>query len=268
MNARARRDLIERRARRLLQKRERLTNEPIVQRILNILAFRPQKTRRRLWGDPRIGMDYETLFECQPELGELMNSWVEDRCRLDEWRLKQQFEEDLNRRRLFLCAIGEGPVGFDFTPPIREQVEFGFGGGHQIDALPGRTAAVALFFQFITGPFQKDIGRCKRCRKFFWNRSGRKDKVYCGSRCASAVTATARTRERRTQERRDKLRSAQNAIRTFNRLSPERRSRIGPLWASWVAEEAAPGVTSNFITRAINRGELKRPATIARQERT
>lgn len=242
-----------------MQIRERKANEPITQRILDILTFRPPETHRRLYGDPRTGMDYETLLECSEELGELMDSWVEAGCRLDRWSLKQQFEDDLNRRKLSLHANDGGSVGFDFTPPVRERGDLGLGGGFQIDARPGRTAAVALFFQFITGPFQKDIRRCKRCRKFYWNRSGRKDKVYCGSRCASADTATVRTRERRNQEHQDKLRAVQRAIGKLKRLSPDRRSRLQPIWTSWVAKEAGPEVTPNFITRGINRGELKRP---------
>jgi hypothetical protein len=134
-----------------------------------------------------------------------------------------------------------------------------------LDRRPGRTDAVALFFQFITGPFQEDVGRCKRCRKYFWNRSGRGDKVYCGSRCASADTATRRTRERRIREREDKLQSVQSGIRRLEGHSSEKRSRLKGSWASWVAKEAGPGVTSNFVTRAVNEGTVKPPKFIARQ---
>jgi hypothetical protein len=245
-----------------VQNRERKANEPITQQILDILNFRPPKTRRRLYGDRRTRMDYETLSECSEELVELMDSWVESGCRLGRWPPMLQFEDDLNRRKLFLHARGDGRVGFGFTPPIREKGDLGLGGGFQIDARPGRTAAVALFFQFITGPFQKDIHRCKRCRKFYWNRSGRKDKVYCRPRCASADTATVRTRERRIKERQDKLRAVQRAIEKLNRLSTDRRSRLQSTWKSWVAKEAGLGVTPNFITRAIHAGEIKGPRLV------
>jgi hypothetical protein len=253
------RDLIERRATRLAQNRERVANEPVVLRILNILNFRPPKTHRGLYGDRRTGMDYRTLFECSEELGELMDSWLTAGVQLARWEPKQQFEHDLNRRKLRLLTDREGTVRYDFTRPAREEADLGLGGGYRVDVRPGRTEAVVLFFQFITGPFQKDIGRCQRCRKFFWNRSGHEEKVYCDSRCASAVTATVRTRERRAQERLDKLRAVQAAIEKLNQLSPDRRYRLQKTWTSWVAKEAGLEVTANFITRAINEGELKRP---------
>jgi hypothetical protein len=72
------------------------------------------------------------------------------------------------------------------------------------DAVPGRTVAVELFFQFITGPFQSKVGRCKRCRTYFWNQWGHSNKLYCNSRCASADTTARVTRERRLKEHQDK----------------------------------------------------------------
>jgi hypothetical protein len=262
-----RRDLIERRARLLVQKRERLANEPIVQRILDILNFRPAKTGRRLYGDRRTGMDYETLFECSEELGELMDSWLAAGCRLAGWEPKQQFEDDLSQRRLRLLADREGTVGYDFTRPAREVGDLGLGGGYRIDVRSGRTEAVVLFFQFITGPFQKGVERCKRCRKFYWNQWGHRNKQYCGKLCATRESATRATQERRSEERQGKLRAAQRAIRRFEQLPRETRFRHSSTWTKWVAGEAGLEVTTNFITRAVNTGELNRPETLRSAKR-
>jgi hypothetical protein len=242
----------------------------LVMRILNILNFHLAKTRvpgrKRLYGDPRTGMDYETLFECQMELEELMGSWVDAGCRPARWppKLRERLEDDLSRRRLQLVPNGDGGFTYDFTPPARTIVDLGLGGGYQADAKPGRTAAVALFFQFVTGPLQSEVGRCKRCQQFYWNQWGHSNKEYCGKRCACRDSATLTTQKRRSEERQKKIRAAQRAIKTFDELSEETRSRLSRTWTKWVAREAGPEVTPNFITRAINRGELRRPATIAR----
>ena len=82
--------------------RERTAAAPNVQRICDILNFRPPKTRKRMYGDPRTGLDYETLLECSEELRELMDSWLAAACRIDLWPLRERLENDLNRRRVRL----------------------------------------------------------------------------------------------------------------------------------------------------------------------
>jgi hypothetical protein len=158
---------------------------------------------------------------------------------------------------------------FDFSSPIREEVDLGLGGGFKVDAKGQGARAVSLFFQFITGPFWKDVGRCKRCRKYFWNRSGHDDKVYCGRRCASAHTAIRRARERRLKEYESKLAAVRQAIGAFERLSADRKSREKHTWKGWVANaatrECSPlNVTSHFITLAINQNKLKLPVGIGK----
>jgi len=157
----------------------------------------------------------------------------------------------------------DGRFTVDFTRPARSMVDLGLGGGHKADAKPGRTEAVALFFQFITGPLQSDVGRCKRCLRFYWNQWGHSDKEYCGKRCASRDSATHTTQRRRSEQRQGKLRAAQRAIKKFEQLPREKSLRHSPTWTKWVAGEAGPEVTPNFITRAINKGELKPPRSTA-----
>jgi len=252
-------------AKALARKREREATIPNVQRILDILNFRPPKTRRRLYGDPRTGMDYETLFECKEELGELMESWLAAGCRVDRWPLRERLEADLNRRRIRLLAdrSNEGRVAYEFGPLVREEFDLGLGGGYKADIKPGRTHAVSLFFQFITGPFQRDVGRCKRCRNYWWNRWHHPGKIYCSSKCSSADTATRITRERREKDHQEKLQLVEAAMKSFEQLPAAKQRRLG--WKRWVKQEAGPDVSLHFITRAINRGEIKAPKGLARK---
>jgi len=251
------RDQIEVRAKALLRARERKAAEPAVKRILDILNFRAPETEDAddLWGDPRTGLDYETLFQCTEELVELMHSWLAAGCRLERWTRRKQFEDDLNQRKGSLWADRDGRVGYEFGDPVRELLDLHLS-GYKYDPKPGRTEAVSLFFQFITGPFQRDIAWCKRCRKYFWNRSGHANKAYCNSRCASADTAERVTRERRNREHQAKLKSVQNAVQRFEQ-STGKRSRLD--WKPWVKRQCGPDVTLHFITRAINRGEIMPP---------
>ena len=266
------RRVIEARAKALLRKRERQAAELTLHKILDILNFRlprHSKVRReRLYGDPKTGMDYETLYECLQELGGLMDSWLAAGCRLDEWPepLRQRLEDDLNRRRISLYSDRgqDGRVSYEFTRATREEIDSGLGeyNGKRFtfDAVFGRTEAVTLFFQFITGPFQREVGRCKRCRMYFWNQWGHSNKLYCTSRCASADTAARVTSERRRKEHQDNLATVQRAIKRFEQLSAETHSRYGRNWKRWVKGEAGSEVSLNFITRAINTGELRPPS--------
>jgi hypothetical protein len=214
-------------------------------------------------------MDYDTLYECSQELGELVYSWLAAGCRLDEWSkqpLRQRLEDDLNRRRIVLYSDPnqDDRVSYDFTRPIREEIDLGLGEykgkRFTVDAVPGRTEAAQLFFQFITGPFQREVGRCKRCRMYFWNQWGHSNKLYCTSRCASADTATLVTRERRRKEHHGKLVTVQRSIERFEQLSAETRSRYGRNWKRWVKRKAGAEVSLNFITRTVNMGELRPPS--------
>jgi hypothetical protein len=260
------RSLIEKRAKVLIRNRERKAGEPVVERMLEILNFEPPEPRRgirqRLYGDLKTGLDYQTLFEFSGELADLMVSWLAGGCRLNQWKLRQRLEDDLNCRRLFLSSDRDDWVEYDFSSPIREEADLGLGGGFKLDTVPGRTGAVALFFQFVTGPFQRDVGRCKRCAKFFWNQSGHENKQYCTPRCASADTAKRVTHDKRVRDHEGKLASVRRAIKKFEGLSPERRARFQN-WKTWVKEQCGPAVTRNFITRAINAGELDAPICVA-----
>jgi hypothetical protein len=273
------RHVIEARAKALLRKRERQAAELTLHKILNIMNFRlprHSKVRReRLYGDPKTGMEYETLYECLQELGGLMDSWLAAGCRLDKWPkpIRQQLENDLNRRRISLYSDRnqDGRASYNFTPPIREEIDSGLGEcdgkRFSFDPVPGRTEATKLFFQFITGPFQREVGQCKRCRVYFWNQWGHSNKLYCNARCASADTAARVTSERRRKERQDNLAAVQRAIKRFEQLSAEKRSRYGRNWKRWVKGEAGSEISLNFITRAINTGELRTPLSSAGTEK-
>jgi hypothetical protein len=251
----------------LLRKAEAQDAEPVVTRILDILNLEPpdEEDVDEVYADRRTGLDYNTLFECCPELYQLMDSWLAAGCRFDQWPLRERLENDLNTRRIAFYTPWwdrDGRAYYEFSDPVHETIETPdliHGGLSTKIVDPGWGLAVSLFFQFITGPFYRDIGRCKRCRKFFWNRSGHRDKTYCGARCASADTAEHVTRERRQKEHEHKLKIVQAAIRRFERLSAEKQARSARTWKVWVKQRSGPEITLNFVTRAVNSGEITPP---------
>jgi hypothetical protein len=113
-----------------VNKRERKAAEPMVERILDISQFPPAPNAQAIvW---RSTLDYETLFECSEELGELMDSWLAAGCRLDRRPLRKQLEDDVNHRKITPYTVPydrEGIVRYQFSRPIREKIDLGLGGG-------------------------------------------------------------------------------------------------------------------------------------------
>lgn len=269
-------DRVQRRARYLLQRREQKRAERLARRIVDLLNLpypyypletRPEEEKRArppAQTDPAVDsdadtdLDPETKAECQRYLHEYMKSWLASGCRLDKWPLGNRLLEDINRKEI---AFGSDEDGRAVVLFKRKIMTFWWEPPDPLgrrNVLPGEMEASEMFFQFITGPYYRDIGQCKRCRNLYLNIWGHSDKTYCSQRCASADSAVKKTRERREREHREKLGRVGNGIRDFLNLSPERQARIGARWKSRVAN-ALPGVTVHFITRSINRGQLKLP---------
>jgi hypothetical protein len=232
---------------------ERIAAEPIVHFIVDILNQRPHRRRRDRGSD----LDRQHENEVRAELAELMDSWLAAGCDLEQWRLRKRFERDLNKRKLRLTADPvSGIVRHGLMDPVRRRVDLEVGSRYKVYDTHGRFGAIELFFEFIIGPLQRTVGRCKRCQKYYWNRWGHSNKQYCTARCARAESATQLTFERRRREHEESLGNIRAAIGSFERLSPARSARIRN-WKKWVNQET--GISLNFITRAINRGEIAPP---------
>jgi hypothetical protein len=253
------RPLVERRTSRLASERERRDFEPKLWHMLEILNLQvpkdpPNKVHPPF--HPELG-NYDTLLRLQRELKWWIDPWLEAGS-ADQWPFAKRLQDDLNRRRLFLRLDADGMLKYGFTKPVRKFGEpLGIFG--RFDANPARTKATSMFFDFVTSAFQNEIGRCKRCLKYFWNHSHHASRVYCTNRCASADSATRVIKEKRRAEHQHKLTAAKGAIETFGRLTRARQLKLKRGWKVWVTQNGGNGLTTNFITRAINKGELQPP---------
>lgn len=107
--------------------------------------------------------------------------------------------------------------------------------------------AVRLFVELVTAA-PATVAKCKCCRRYFINPTGRKDRRYCKRKCALYATAVECTKRRWQREREEKLRDAQGKVGSWNGSGH---------WKAWVAEET--GLSLTFLTRAVRRGELREP---------
>jgi hypothetical protein len=93
-------------------------------------------------------------------------------------------------------------------------------------------------------------GPCARCGDYFVKHTKRQ-KVYCSRNCSSAGTAVPAMKRMRQVEQSRKTRSAQQCIVEWGKA----KRRLG--WKEWVSIET--GFTIRWITRAVNRGDLRPP---------
>ncbi|HUK31509.1 MAG TPA: hypothetical protein VLV89_10370 [Candidatus Acidoferrum sp.] len=89
--------------------------------------------------------------------------------------------------------------------------------------------------------------RCPSCSRYF--ATSRPDKVYCTRRCATHFTATRATLRHLAEERARKLEALRRALRSCPRSAKD--------WKAWVSKKT--GVAKIFITRSLNRGEIRLP---------
>jgi hypothetical protein len=112
--------------------------------------------------------------------------------------------------------------------------------------------AIRFFLLLIMNPYANKLaGPCARCGNYYLKKRV-SQKVYCSRRCGNASTATARTREKRRREHADRLRRSGAAIQKWSRAQRKMD------WKQWVSKQVCD-ITPNFLTRAVNKGELKAP---------
>jgi hypothetical protein len=140
----------------------------------------------------------------------------------------------------------------------------GSGAYYTINYSPGRkwTAwdfAYQEFIRIVTNPERERFGGpCPRCQKYFVRQTA-KPSIYCSRRCASQDTAIKRTNEVRREHHEQKLRVAREAITEWEKLL--RQGRMRKPWKEWVAEyDRDAEITTKFLTRAVNQGELHAPS--------
>ena len=116
-------------------------------------------------------------------------------------------------------------------------------------------AALRFHVGTLNPEWDKLAGPCARCGRYYLKKRA-SQKVYCSRRCGNAATATKRTRQRLDKEHADKLRRAAAAGQKW--VKERQQSRTRKDWKQRVSE-IEPGITPKFLTRAVNKGELKAP---------
>jgi len=123
---------------------------------------------------------------------------------------------------------------------------------------PERFAALLFHVGTLNPEWDKLAGPCARCGRYYL-KSRSSQEVYCSRRCGNAATAVARTRERLDKEHVDKLRRAGAAAQKW--AKEWRQGRTQRDWKQWKqrVQEIEPDITPKFLTRAVNKGELREP---------
>jgi hypothetical protein len=139
----------------------------------------------------------------------------------------------------------------------------GAGAVYKIDYAPRRPwtpwdRAWECFVWLITDPeLDRFAGPCRRCKQYFVRKTAKKS-VYCSQRCASQDTAIEATIRRRQQAHENKLAAARKGMAEWEKLW--RAGRTQKTWKEFtVAYNPAGVITTKFLTRAINNGELEPP---------
>lgn len=145
--------------------------------------------------------------------------------------------------------------------PRFEASKTGKGGSYQVSPTPPNervphTFAVWMFAHLVTNPLcDKLAGPCARCGNYYVMKRD-SQRVYCSRHCGNAATATVRTAKNRREAHEEKLKQAHNAVRRW-------KPSTGENWKEFVAKQT--GLTVRWITRAVNKGELRLPAAARAQ---
>lgn len=114
--------------------------------------------------------------------------------------------------------------------------------------------AAWLFIDVVTNTVKHEVGQCHRCKEYYLNFSGHRNKVYCSRRCATACSAEVTMRKRRMEEKQEKLTRATELCKVWKAAASKETN-----WKQWVAKRSE--LTPKWLTRAVNRGELQPPIT-------
>lgn len=179
------------------------------------------------------------------------SDWNLAACFKEHPEMEGQIDRLLRREplRLLASSSGESLLVNRFAPHGLFGVQR-FPRGKDKPVMRARRDAITLFIRLLQHSDHTRLGKCLRCERYFFGRPGQK---CCPRprRCGSYRAAIEATKRRWHQERKEKIERARAACEEWRFL--KRR----PTWNLWVAKRAR--VTQKWLTRAINRGELRRP---------
>jgi hypothetical protein len=177
----------------------------------------------------------------------LLSTWLESRRDYRKWRAE-------NPKLYDAVAATVSKTSYSLWPADDSQEEPGL---RRLYAFTSNILGEFCVFEVhwalidvLRNPLRNDIASCDRCGSWFLNRSGHRNKRFCKRRCAVASAVIHAQRKRRQREREHKLKEAR--IATGDCCIPSAN------WKEWVSRRTGLGV--GFLTRAVNRGELKPPS--------
>ena len=175
------------------------------------------------------------------ELRKLVDAWQRSGPNLDKMLRDDTVLADRVRHGRTLLApthAGKGHLLWLPTP-------------HGLDPNSWEGVALAHFMDLVVNPsWHKLGGPCQRCEKYYIKKTSRQ-KTYCSRRCGAMRTAIENTRRRRQEERVCKLRQAKESATRWATI------RTPHPWKEWVSLQTK--ITVKWLTRAVNRGDLKAP---------
>jgi hypothetical protein len=253
----------------LMQEREKLAHvvstlngegeaEPnrFARQLENQFKDKQNRTRQRLTRE---------LFQCaalqfSSALQEFVSIWLASgkASPLENASLSESITEIYRRRRAQLPSFWEFWREFDFE--LASHVHWAWWETHfpQIQTSPNSTdhrtpfdiafeSAAQLARDLMLSPISKSVGRCGRCKKYYVNRWGHRNKVYCRQRCATSISAAKRMKEKREAARRENIHKIETAYASWD-------ARRSPNLKEWLAMET--NLSKNLITRTL-KGDLK-----------
>jgi hypothetical protein len=122
---------------------------------------------------------------------------------------------------------------------------------------PPKDVARDRFMMLITSPDWETLsGPCLGCGDYFRKKVDR-PRVYCSARCGSKVSAVKATETTRERDHLEKIKIAQTFVEEWKE-KPRRDD-----WKAWIAAKGLikrnVKFTEHWLTRAVNRGDLKPP---------
>ena len=190
----------------------------------------------------------------EPVLRALVESWIVAGCRFERWaKANPEKEANLSRQaHKWTLRFETGTKGK--PAPILSSYPWVPGRLEEIDTAEHTGYDAFVTFLVCAAP-RFDIGKCACCERFFWNRWGHLNKRFCSRKCAQLKTASAGQARQLRAERREKNRRILRSIRKFIESKPGATD-----WRRWVATDA--GVTLNYVTHTLNRGERGEPDSL------
>jgi hypothetical protein len=183
------------------------------------------------------------IVELRDELRRLFQAWLDANANLLRlFKAHPEVAVACSKGRTFLIPDRDGHPQLAWSPEVPSDLN----GDH-------KKAALVWFARFLVNPLASKLGGpCARCGKYYEKKTVRQ-KTYCSTKCGAGNTASIATARRRARERVALLHRVQSVIDRYG----EKKRRTE--WRVWTCKEA--GLKPAWLTRAINKGELRLPAS-------